>query len=280
MKNPSPKPRLTAAGCATLAAVLLTALAPASIRAQTYVHVYRLGENDPGAVAGGYASSSTMDAGTSPVSLTAGGTPQYTSNTPGPASTLALHFSGGQSLSGSFPSIANDNFGIEAWVRPADVTGDKLHIAEIGTAFTGMALFVTNGTTFGAYVAGLGSVDLNVLTANQWSHVGLVRNNGTLKAYVNGQESTYGPITTTYNLITSTATFSIGANTSLGALFQGDIDNVRIFTFETGAFNTSMFAYPASAIPEPSTYAGLAGLAALGLVALRRRRNYLRRRFD
>ena len=66
------------------------------------------------------------------------------------------------------------------------------------------------------------------------------------------------------------AHLAIGGSGNSGDYFSGFIDNVRLSTFTSGTFNTSMLAY--SAVPEPTTYSALLGLGVLGLAATRRRR--------
>src|SRR6185503_12371429 len=93
----------------------------------TVVAWYRLGENDPGAVSGGAVTNSTTDlVGTR--HLPQFGSPLYTdavstlaSNRV--ASSLGVQFNGTSQwlLTNATVSSAVNNFGIEAWVKPAHV---------------------------------------------------------------------------------------------------------------------------------------------------------------
>jgi len=106
------------------------------------------------------------------------------------------------------------------------------------------------------------------LATNTWYQVALVNDTsaGTLSLYLNGALETTSGIS--FN-DPSTGALSLGGNGSGGDLFTGKLDEARIFTFAPGTFNTSMLAY--SAVPEPSTYAALFGVAVLGAAAWRRR---------
>lgn len=63
---------------------------------------------------------------------------------------------------------------------------------------------------------------------------------------------------------------------SSAAAFNGTVDSIQLLTGGTGQtvnFTFDNLAYaPAVVVPEPSTYASLAGVAVLGFVAYRRRR--------
>ncbi len=79
------------------------------------------------------------------------------------------------------------------------------------------------------------------------------------------------------NLVTGSATvgsfanhFSLGGDPTGDGRFSGKLDDVRVFTFAPGTFVPAMLSY--TVVPEPSTYAALAGVLALGAVMLRRLR--------
>jgi hypothetical protein len=71
---------------------------------------------------------------------------------------------------------------------------------------------------------------------------------------------------------TSLSEVALGLTSSVGVF--GTVTGVQIFTGGTGsALNVTLdLLSTTSAIPEPSSFAALAGFAALGLVGLRRRR--------
>ena len=94
----------------------------------------------------------------------------------------------------------------------------------------------------------------------------MVSSGGTINYFLNGVSE----ISRAANFFDPTSgALSIGGNNSGDELFTGSIDQARIFTFTSGTFNTGMLSY--SAVPEPSTYAAILGLLALGLAAWRRR---------
>ena len=55
-------------------------------------------------------------------------------------------------------------------------------------------------------------------------------------------------------------------------VYRANLDGTGITQLVTGSSDYRFIAGEVSAVPEPSTYAALAGVAALGLAACRRRR--------
>ena len=240
-------------------ALLLTAVASA----QTTIGSWRLGEDDAAPTNGGAVTTSIAQSGALG-NLTASGAVTYSTGTPGIGSTWSI------SLGSGSPSLAlgsnlgvNDNYAIEAWVNPVSAGSVQLIFAHGNTATDGMALLINAGK-FDIQVSGLSAVTnaytMPSATAGAWSHLALVMDNGTPWLYYNGVG--YTAVGLTHN--NATSAFALG-----GFNYAGDVDGLRVFTFTSGTFNASMLGY--SAVPEPSTYAALAGLAALGLVIWRRR---------
>lgn len=134
----------------------------------------------------------------------------------------------------------------------------------------GFGLFTRNGTYQG-HLGGVGFIDTGVPVSSGWTYFALVHQNGVASLYIN---STIPIVTlaTNANPAISGDTFVVGSNTKRGGsiaqwgqehLFVGQIDEVRVFEFQQGAFNAQNdLLY---AVPEPS--AGLALLGGLGMLA-------------
>ncbi|MDB6016203.1 MAG: hypothetical protein JWR19_692 [Pedosphaera sp.] len=222
---------------------------PPANAAITVVRDYRLGEADPGAVAGGIATNS-VDSITGN-NLTMSGSPVYSPDVPANAavsSLLSLTFNGANY--GSAALINNmDNFGLEAWVK-TDSTSDSHFIAYNGNTSSNGWGILQDGSS-GNFIALFGGVVVmgsDTVPTNQWTHLALVRDSGTATFYVNGVAGG----TTSGDPLPPTGSFAIGAvpeNPATG-LFNGQIDEVRAFTFAPGAFQMNDLLYnPAVPIP-------------------------------
>lgn len=163
-------------------------------------------------------------------------------------SSLACQFNGaGQYLSNAGFSTLTNNFGIEAWVMPNSTNVGNCIIAYNGnTGLDGWGL-LQSGNTFSGNFGGVTIIGSASATPNAWTHLALVRNNGTNTFFVNGV-----PVGTSSNAPASPSSgFSLGAppQSPTGQFFNGAIDEVRVFTFAPGEFNASDLWY---SIPPPS----------------------------
>lgn len=235
--------------CAGLcAALVLAASANATI---TVVNHWRLGEDDPGAVAGNNVNSTTVDA-MGALNLTASNPSfaQYSSDA-APGSALSVDFNIHNAFTSASTTItATDNFGYEIWIKPNNgQNGDRNIFGNNAIAL------IVNGNEFRAVYQGVVVFDPveNTDVSNYydtWTHLALVRDNGTTKFFLNGTQLTIN----NDNLAPfapSGGTYISQANvTSLHKL-----DEARIFTFAAGQFNVNDLLYfsSLSAVPEPST---------------------------
>lgn len=220
---------------------------------------WRLGEDDSGAVAGNTGNDPTTAA--VGFDLDRGGDPTYSSNTPGPGSTLSMAFDGtGDVYSRGEPvTTATDFVGIEAWVyvTTLDTGGEDRIIAFNGDPdLNGWGLVQKDGALGGLLGAGVGGVLESITQVDQWYHVAFVLD-GTASFYLNGV--TNGSTGTVPDAPTDP--FLIGANNAGSGYFDGNIDHVRVFSFDDSFFDpeTDLLL----GIPEPSTFA-LAAIAAFG----------------
>lgn len=230
--------------------------------AQTTVQLYRGGEDDgpAGATVNAGTGGSTYD-----LTLTGSGF-SYTSSTSGYAgSSLALSLSGNTYFSGTAnTALSTANFIMELYVNPSSTGGlrNLLLVGSANASLAGNGVAITQyGTQFGVVRPGVIAVQgFGTVSTGTWTHVALVfsaSDGGTLDFYIDGvhagQTGTNG-----FNTISGETRLGGAIDTS----FDGIIDHARISTF-TGSFNTSMLAI--SAIPEPSTVAGIVGAIALAL---------------
>lgn len=170
-------------------------------------------------------------------------------------------------------TLGTQGYGIEVWVKPSTASG---FIAQFGNtgggvgaglslSYSGGQYQYREGATFvnsGISLAGAGSL-------SGWDHVAIVRDAGVTTFFVNGA-----------SVASSSANPGLAAPNNEwlwwvipgdGVRYLGMADNLKFFTFATGTFSSSQLDY-ASAVPEPSTYAAIAGALALGFVAYRRRK--------
>lgn len=168
----------------------------------------------------------------------------------------------GPNVSGTLPA---DNFGFSVWVQAATNTA-----ATQGDAFTlggGTGAFklslAPNGWAASSHgVAWIGGNDgvTGTFAANTWTHLMMIRYNGTTTFYINdvARGATYGGAPTHGD-------FHMSVNPGGSVYFDGLLDEARVVTF---AGSDSVADIRAALIPEPSA----ALLGGLGLLALLRRR--------
>jgi hypothetical protein len=228
-------------GSTTSAVVNVTVL-PAGVNGLTPIAYYRLGENDPGAVAGQTADTNTIDI-VSGFDLSMVGNPStYSSNTGVRGSTLSLAVNDGGYT--NVPIQLSDNWGIEAWAYSTNATSAAPGEGDIAfngnyAASGGMGLF-QYGTQWAGLVSGIAWLMGPTVVTNTWTHLAVVTTGGTTTFYVNGEVVTTGPAPAP---VTGIGDLSIGfdANPYAGraSYFQGLIDEVRVFGVTPGLFSTN-----------------------------------------
>ncbi len=186
------------------------------------------------------------------------------------------------SLSASI--TGSSNWGMDFYVKP-DFLPNGTTVSEVGLIHFGgnsgnsIAIELGRNPSWGdgnvnwmIQLPGVGLNSLNAAgggvpapTVGLWSHIVYVNNGGVGEFYVNGIKSSI-PVFAVPGPSASAAVpgFSIGAMwTDYRRGLDGQMDEVRLFTFAPGQFNI------ADTVPEPST-AGFAALAAVGLMRRRR----------
>jgi hypothetical protein len=258
--------RLFAIALPSLAAMLLFAcVAQAGVITVGY---YRLGEADPGAVAGDPTGATTEDSSGLGNTVNLVGPPSYSSDVAASAaactgSTLSVNFTGAYGYRLGALTTATDNFGIEGWFKVSDLdTTYALCSNGSEGSPNGCELYVYQGHIIGNY-AGICPLDSGVApTANEWFYVAFVRDNGVAKMYINNTTA-ITPTNDTATPITPADLSCLGTSGSVYGL-SGLADEVRYFTFEPGAFNANTDLL--ISVPEPSTIALLV-MSILGIAA-------------
>lgn len=225
--------------------IAFLAAVPRSSRAAINVVSYwRLGESDSGAAAGAAAANTTDSVGAT--SLKFQGNARYANDVAATAATrigslLSVNFTNSDYATNAIVSTATDNFGIECWAKPTALGGGQVIAYNGGTGgaggSSGWGIIIAADNTYEGLFGGITTIGTSPATANVWTHLALVRNNGTTTLYVNGVaagNSSAGPLFPQGN-------FALGAppQSPTSQFFTGLMDEVRVFTFASGQFNTS-----------------------------------------
>jgi hypothetical protein len=207
---------------------------------------YQLGEADPGAVLGGIATNSLDSAGTNHLSMV--GSPTYSSDTPLNSSRSLVFTGTNYGTADTIPNLT-DNFGLEAWVKTTSTSNSHFVAYNGYTGGSGWG-FLQAGTNYLGLFGGVEVFGSAPVTVGQWTHLAIVRDNGTATLYVNG--IAVGSTAAAPN--PASGSFAVGSTPSPDDFFQGWIDDVRVFTFAPGAFQTNDLLYasmPSLALTRP-----------------------------
>ena len=203
-----------------------------SLPVQMLVH-FRLGEDDPGAVAGEPAGKQTLNHNRNRYQcLDKHGAPSYTADTAAPGSSLAMNFTGAAGEYFSSPHgypVIGDYFILEAWARVNRLEDHPQLIAYSGhTAHDGYGLLVRDDEwqyMFGGIYWGLG-IPCEV---GKWTHLALVCERGKTQFWVDGR-AVGKPHDGIPNI--PDGSFAIGGTpNNPPQSFNGQIDEVRLSTF-------------------------------------------------
>lgn len=247
-----------------LVLVVLSVITSGASAAVNVIGNYRLGEDDPGAVNWGSVGAFTVDSAGSNNLPHVGGAATYTSDTGVSGSTFSVGFGGG-GFSLATPIISQtSNWGVEAWVRGnPNQAGASVVVYNGNSSNSGMGLYRVGGDFVGL-IGGITFVG-SVPVTTSWTHLALVADGGTTAFYVNGIVTALGPLPNP-----PAGSFNVGIRGDLAEWLDGQIDEVRAFTFAPGEFNAQRDLQLNAVVPEPAS-AALIGAAAVGF-ALRRRR--------
>lgn len=137
--------------------------------------------------------------------------------------------------------FATNDFSISLWMKASeeinsyDVVFSKSsslnhyeYVNALFSAYGELRWYLSdhNETLWNHYVA----FGANAIFTNQWHHILLVRENTTIKAFLNGVLIDESTLPANYNL-SSTSAITLGKGGSIGTYFPGSVDEVRIYNY-------------------------------------------------
>jgi autotransporter-associated beta strand protein len=242
--KPPISPRVDLLFKCLLTLFFLADAAQTSRAAINVVSYWRLGESDAGAAAGATVANTTDIVGG--MNLVFQGNARYANDVAATAanriaSLLSVNFTNSAYAINPIVSTATDNFGIECWAKPTVLGGGQVIVYNGGTGglagSSGWGIIIAADGTYQGLFGGITTIGASLATANVWTHLALVCNNGTTTLYVNGVAagtSSAGPAFPQGN-------FALAAppQSPTSQFFTGLIDEVRVFTFAPGQFTTN-----------------------------------------
>ncbi|MDB0056282.1 LamG domain-containing protein [Akkermansiaceae bacterium] len=249
------------------AAALGSLLAGSASAAITSVHTYALGE--AGSMSGGKPQDGTGS------SHFGGGSIGTSTVTPSPAlgSTAYATFNGTTqgNWAADLSSFATDNFAVEMWVRTSNVGQGTQNFFQLGDSGARLKLGLQGGnwavSIHGIAWVGAANGNGQIASNNTWSHIAVIRDNGTSTLYIDG--AAQAGTTAGTPVHSANAHLGVEPNGGAGNWFDGDLDELNLFTFTSGV-DDPVAALSYFAVPEPSSKA-LLGLGGLALMLRRRR---------
>lgn len=179
-------------------------------------------------------------------------------------------------------ALPQDNLGFEIWAKTTQsvafnapdstgnpATGQAVHLIGNSSNDSGIEIG-TVGTSYYAAISNVAFVGFSTIADNVWTHLALVRDNGTASFYVNGA------LVASSVAVPNAVTENGGANAHFGVSaggftgYQGLADQARFFSFNAGEFQVSDLNYVVQLVPAPAALP--AGLILLGAMAIQRRR--------
>lgn len=197
------------------------------------------------------------------------GTPMVLTDSPSPASSVYSRFEGQYAFAADLSAFPTDNFGIVLWARVSDSLQDAGLFASAKNNDGRLTFHLINGNWAASY-KGLGWIGASsgagqTVTADTWTQLAIIRENGIATFYINGvaQSGTSDQVP----VFTNNAHFAV---LSGGTPYLGDLDQLQFFTFDP---LTDDPVAALAVIPEPANLATLTALLGIGFVVLRRRRS-------
>jgi len=227
-----------------LAILAIASLSGSALRAASLTNVawYKLGEDDPGAVANTTGQNPTQDSSANNLDLTRTGSPTYRADADGQAfgSTLSMEFNGSSDrYSGAVVPTSTTGVGLEAWVKadtasPAtwSVIAHNGRTEGISGAGTDNGYGIVQGAdgNWYAHRSSFALDNMGPVTVGAWTHLALtIDGSGRMRGWVNGTPTVIVGSASTF---TPTTNFQLGGPANAFATyFDGRIDQTRVFTF-------------------------------------------------
>lgn len=232
------------------------------------MHLYRLGEDDPGAGLGSSGVNPTVDSIGStdiPASSTHLADPVYVAGVSTGllqtgSSTLAMDFNAGEYYMIDPFFNETNNFVVEMWLRPdaidsnyrvflngmtggytSNSTGYVLELNSLGNLLIRLINATDSGDT-GTYSASSAQGGTTLATG-EWAHAAMVLEDDVFTLYLNGKEEASITMSAGRHIVPPNALpgakFALGANQSSQSQFDGAIDELRCFTYSNGVFSVT-----------------------------------------
>jgi hypothetical protein len=130
--------------------------------------------------------------------------------------------------------VSDDNFVVEAWVFASQENDAGWHAAVAnGNGGSGF-LIAQKDDQWAVLVGGIGVAILGEVEPERWTHLAIVKSQGTVTGWLNGKRVCNVP-----NLGGGMANFSIGATAPGREAFHGYVAEVRYATFQPGRFDAA-----------------------------------------
>jgi fibronectin type 3 domain-containing protein len=224
----------------------------------------------------GAAAAYSFDEGTGAIAADATGNGNVGTLTNGPSWTTAGKYGGALSFDGSNDFVLVNHSAslnltnamtLEAWVYPTSAAGGWHAIIQkevdayfLHSSGTGAPLDPTAGGTFSGQLSYFAAS--SPMTLNAWNHVAVTWDGSIMRLYVNGAAA--ATQTRGGTLQSTTAPLRIGGNSPYAEMFQGRIDEVRIYNraLTQAEVQSDMNSPITPAGPDTTPPANPSGLAA------------------
>lgn len=234
-----------------LAVMLLLPLPVAHVTAapRTVAH-WPMGDTTPGADEGKPVTGKVPALGNDAMALDTAGSPTFTQKVSDRArgSSVAIGMDGRSQLGRKGLMKATDHFAAEAFVRARTNEGFRV-ILQYGGGTHGWSL-VRNGKGYQVMLGGVALIGWSGdVEAGRWVHVALVRDQGRTTFYLNGKPMGGGD--QAMHPTQEDSPLVIGRDSEGKNAFEGDIDEVRVFTFDPGRFDPAMLLIHQENVHQP-----------------------------
>ena len=178
-----------------------------------------------------------------------------------PGSTVATHYDdvpnvawSGQ-FNGSSGAIPTDNFAVEVWARPQQSQATNTFVAMNGVTNGSLKFDITNT---GLWQVSYHNVDWvgapngtgQTVTPDVWTNLAVIRENGVSTLYIDG----IAQAATTNVAPVFGNSLHIGVSPGGAPGFQGDLDQLRAFTFDPNTDDAvAALSINQVAVPEPAS---------------------------